>query len=178
MSYVHPPGDSAPVQPTPPEQAPPPRPHKQSPAPWIVGLLFAFGAGLVSGITVSGAAEESPTSSAGREPAAERPADPPEPDYYEPTPADFTLSVKTLEKRCFGSAGCNVVFQIEPTYSGGELDPSQTYRVVYEVTGGDDVHIGNMTVRGDQYSVEEQSHLGTPNSNATLEATVTDVSGA
>jgi hypothetical protein len=29
------------------------------------------------------------------------------------SPSDFTIGIKVLEKKCFGSAGCNIIYQIE-----------------------------------------------------------------
>ena len=46
----------------------------------------------------------------------------PEPTYADatelPAPEDFEISVRVTEKQCFGSAGCNVSFTIDPTYVG------------------------------------------------------------
>lgn len=58
----------------------------------------------------------------------------PEPQCDEPTTDSFELSVKTLEKKCFGSAGCNVTFRsevaaIDPLIS---IDLSMTYELTYD----------------------------------------------
>jgi hypothetical protein len=84
--------------------------------------------------------------------------------------------VKTLEKQCFGSAGCNVTFRIEVGYNGLPLDPATTYEVTYEVTGGEDPLINTLEVTGENASVPQEETLGTASSDAELVATVTDVS--
>lgn len=101
---------------------------------------------------------------------------PPEPDYHEPTAADFKLRVKTLDKECFGSAGCNVTFRVEVTYVPVlPLDPSKTYEVTYEITGGEEEMISTLEVTGDTASVPEDEFISTSSSKAQLKAKVTEV---
>jgi hypothetical protein len=35
-----------------------------------------------------------------------------------PEPSDFELTVKTLSKQCFGSAGCNITYRIQSGWDG------------------------------------------------------------
>jgi hypothetical protein len=35
-----------------------------------------------------------------------------------PEPSDFELTVKTLSKQCFGSAGCNITYRIQAGWDG------------------------------------------------------------
>ena len=101
---------------------------------------------------------------------------PPAPKVTAPTVKDFKLTVKTLTKQCFGSAGCNVTFRILVTYSGPELDPSKEYEVLYEVRGGEDGPIANkLTVSGGESSVDEEEMVSTPKSSTKLVAVVTDL---
>jgi hypothetical protein len=51
-----------------------------------------------------------------------------------PEPSDFELTVKTLSKQCFGSAGCSITYRIQAGWDGS-YDPDRTYEVVYEVRG-------------------------------------------
>lgn len=95
---------------------------------------------------------------------------------YVPTPADFTLEVVEIKRSCFGSAGCNVTFKINPTYNGPPVNSSKSYTVVYEVRGGDDVDSDNFTMRGSNASVNSDDHISTP-PNPTLTAEVTRVLG-
>ncbi|MFD9116223.1 hypothetical protein ACFU6M_06030 [Streptomyces bottropensis] len=57
--------------------------------------------------------------------------------YAALTPADFTMELRTTERQCFGSAGCNVT--VEPTLSYvGEwngVDPDAVYSITYEIRG-------------------------------------------
>ncbi|MFF8189656.1 hypothetical protein ACF05L_01940 [Streptomyces bobili] len=61
----------------------------------------------------------------------------PEPTYAALTPADFAMTLRTTERQCFGSAGCNVT--VEPTLSYvGEwngVDPDAVYSITYEIRG-------------------------------------------
>jgi hypothetical protein len=94
---------------------------------------------------------------------------------YSPTPADFTITIVVVEQSCFGSAGCNVQYTIDVGYVGSQLpDANTTYRVVYEVQGGEDPKIGSFTVRGSQVSVPSRDFISTP-PNPTLTAVPTNV---
>jgi hypothetical protein len=98
------------------------------------------------------------------------------PKVTEPTAKDFKLTVKTLTKQCFGSAGCNVTYRILVTYSGPTLDPSKEYEVLYEVRGGEDGPVANkLTVADGESSVDEEEMVSTPKSSTKLTAVVTDV---
>jgi hypothetical protein len=93
-----------------------------------------------------------------------------------PKARDFTLTVKTLEKTCFGSAGCNITYRIEVGYNGPTLDPSNTYEVVYEVRGGEDgPQINTLTVEGDQSSVDSEESISTSSASKKLTAVATSV---
>lgn len=95
---------------------------------------------------------------------------------YAPSVDDFELTVKTLAKECFGTAGCNATFRVELAYGGRELDPTTTYELTYEIHGGEDPLINTLTVTGDEYVVDEEEFIGTTSSNADLTAEVLDVS--
>ncbi|MEU5909396.1 hypothetical protein [Micromonospora sp. NPDC047527] len=101
---------------------------------------------------------------------------PPAPAYDEPTKSDFKLNVKTLRKQCFGSAGCNITYRIDVTYTGDGLDPSETYEVTYEVKGAEDPIINTFEVTGDSASVQQEETASTKRSGDKLTAVVTDVS--
>ncbi|MEU8298950.1 hypothetical protein AB0C04_16900 [Micromonospora sp. NPDC048909] len=164
---------------------------------WIVGgavlvLLLCFGGcGVLLATTGDGdtaepgkaAASTAPTASAttstpttaAAAPATTPPA--PLPLYDTPAKSDFTLKVKTLRKQCFGSAGCNVTYRIDVTYTGdGDLDPSTTYEVTYQVKGAEDPIINTFEVTGDAASVQQEEMASTRRSGDKLTAVVTDVS--
>lgn len=159
--------------------------------PWIVGVVVAFVAGVGAGsigqgddvgsaaATSSAPSEEEPveeTTEPEPEPEPE-PESESEPEYDEPTADSFELSVKTLQKKCFGSAGCNVTFRIEVAATDPmmSLDPSKTYELTYEIEGSEDPYINTLTIQGDGYEVDSEEFVSTA-SDVELEAVVTVVS--
>lgn len=98
------------------------------------------------------------------------------PTYETPTPASFTVTVKVLKKKCFGSAGCNVTYRIAPEYTGGALDPAVTWLVTYEVHGVEDgPAVNTFEVTGDEASFEAEELASTKSSKSKLSVKVTDV---
>jgi hypothetical protein len=95
-----------------------------------------------------------------------------------PAPSDFTIGVKVLREACFGSAGCNVTYQIEPKYTGAKSLDGKTFTVIYEVTGGEDSpQINNFEIRGDgMASFPKEEFISTSSSGSTLKAKATSVS--
>ncbi|MFI7214259.1 hypothetical protein ACIBP4_24055 [Micromonospora maritima] len=124
-------------------------------------------------VTPAGPTSAAPTTSAPTTaPASTAPA---LPLYDTPTKNDFRLKVKILRKQCFGSAGCNVTYRIDVTYTGSGLDPSKTYEVTYQVKGAEDPIINTFEVTGDSASVQEEEMASTKRSGDKLTAAVTDV---
>ncbi|MBY8870499.1 hypothetical protein K7640_01425 [Micromonospora sp. PLK6-60] len=95
--------------------------------------------------------------------------------FDEPTKKDFKLAVKVLRKQCFGSAGCNITYRIDVTYTGSGLDPAKTYEVTYEVRGGEDPAVNTFEVTGETASVQQEETGSTRRSGDKLTAVVTDV---
>jgi hypothetical protein len=169
---------------TTPTPVPQPPTKKSRRWPWIlvavVALFAAVGLGAALG---GGGTTETPSTSTSQESTADpveeevEPEPAPEPEYYEPTKRDFELTVKTLGKECFGSAGCNIEFRIEVTQDfTQQLDPLKTYEVTYEVRGTEDSpYINTLEVTGDEYYTDEYELAGTTTSGAKLTAVVTDV---
>lgn len=92
-----------------------------------------------------------------------------------PEAADFKLTPKITEKHCYGSAGCNVSFEVDLAYDGPTLDESDTWRLTYEVSGVDDGPlIGTLEVNGRRYD-RASENAGTKSSKAKLTIKVTDV---
>jgi hypothetical protein len=171
------------------ETAPQPTPQRHRKTPWLsVGALalsvgVGFGGGLITadaiGPNTNPAAAD--TQAANTEPAdgavdETKTEDEPEPSYS-PVPTDFDLAVKITRKKCFGSAGCNIDYQVELSYNGLQpLDDLISYDLTYEVTGGEDgPAINTLTVPGDAYSFEDSESASTASSSTVLKATVTDV---
>jgi hypothetical protein len=94
-----------------------------------------------------------------------------------PAPEDFTLSLKTTSKQCFGSAGCNVTVEPELGYDSIlPVDPDETYSITYEVQGGSDGPIIKTMELSDQTSLSYQPVvMSTDKSSAKLTAKVTAV---
>jgi hypothetical protein len=150
---------------------------------WILTTTIAL-ATLIIGIAIGSSGESTGTTTDTSPPATvvtdagAEPAVPPAgPDYYEPEAGDFELTVKTLSKECFGSAGCLIDFRIELaiTKTGVAFDPGITYELTYEVTGGDSEYINTLTIDGDEYSTDESESISTP-SDRDLTVKVLDVS--
>jgi hypothetical protein len=95
--------------------------------------------------------------------------------YDTPEASDFELTVKTLSKQCFGSAGCNVTYRIQAGWDG-TYDPDKTYEVVYEVRGDESgPQTNNFTVTGDQYQVPQEESASTSSAGVKLTAEATSV---
>ncbi|MFE0314204.1 hypothetical protein [Amycolatopsis sp. NPDC058986] len=94
------------------------------------------------------------------------------PPTVKASPEDFTIAVKILDKQCFGSAGCNVRYRIEPKSTSLCL-PSCT--VLYEITGGEYVRNGSFRMEGGEATIKDSELIGTKNSKAALTAKVTEV---
>jgi hypothetical protein len=95
--------------------------------------------------------------------------------YDAPEPSDFELTVKTLSKQCFGSAGCNVTYRIQAGWDG-TYDPAMTYEVVYEVRGDESgPQTNNFTITGDEYEISQEESASTRSSGVKLTARVISV---
>jgi hypothetical protein len=182
-------GDT-PTTSAPPEwgHAPPP-PRKRRP-PWYASPLFwtvtllGLAAALVFTIAMAGLPQDQPrtapaTTAANRAatPAPTSPptTEPPAPAYATPTPKDFKLTVKVLQKENFGSAGSNITYRIDAGWSK-TFDPAKTYEVTYEVRGGEDgPAINTLTVTGDEYEREREEFISTSSVSQKLTARVVAV---
>jgi hypothetical protein len=103
----------------------------------------------------------------------------PEEDLFTPHKSDFKIGLKIRKKECFGSAGCNVTYRIDPSYEGTEpLPDSGTIEVTYEVRGGEDgPQINTFTIDGDGSAhFDSEEDLSTPKSSTKLKAVATAVS--
>ncbi|ABM10882.1 MULTISPECIES: hypothetical protein [Mycolicibacterium] len=91
-----------------------------------------------------------------------------------PTPADFVVGVVITEQKCFGSAGCNYRYTINPQYISSKPLPERT-TVVYTVTGGEQDQVGNFTIDADGTATFDRETRISGEENANLQATVTQV---
>ena len=91
-----------------------------------------------------------------------------------PSKDDYEISVKTLSKECFGSAGCNVDARL--TVSGTPATNGVAVELTVKVTGGEDgAQIETISLDEDgQYSPVEV-YLSTRSSKSKVKATITAV---
>lgn len=124
-----------------------------------------------------GAVQAGPLPTASRAVVTVPPAEP-----YTPPPTvvpfslkDVALSVKTKEKKCFGSAGCNVVYEIK---AGWSRDLEEECEVTYEVKGFEDgAQVGTLTLRPDgKYEQDNYQYGSTTSSSKKLSVQATEVS--
>ena len=125
----------------------PGKPPKQKRFGWLT-LLIASAVALFVGTGIGAAGDPATTAvpaatvtatatetvEAENQPPSEEPE--PEPTE-EPAPvkfkrSDFTVGIKILSKQCFGSAGCNVEFRIDPQYVGSQPLPDTGVGIEYE----------------------------------------------
>lgn len=92
-------------------------------------------------------------------------------------PKDFTIGVKILEKQCFDTAGCDLVYQISPTYNGAQDISTGSWDVTYEVDGSSSGPIVNtFTMTNGTASFDKRDTAQTATSATQLTAHVTSVS--
>lgn len=184
----------------------PPAPYVQAPTGWssppgpmppaptkrrggMIALVAGLGALVLIGVAVLGAilssGNGSPAAAASPAPSwtsvfdGQGPATP-DKTYAPPAAKDFVLAVRITSKKCFGSAGCNVDFEVDLTYSGAGVEPGSAWSLTYDVQGGEDVFTDTLTmtfgddgIRG-KYTYSEGS-IGTTKSSAKLTAVVTAI---
>ncbi len=109
---------------------------------------------------------------------AQAPTEEPEEVYNEaPSSEEFTITLKTTSKQCFGSAGCNVTVEPKLSYVGLlPPDPDKTYSITYEVRGGEDGPVIQTMELTEQDSLSYRPvAMSTARSGADLTVKVTDV---
>lgn len=172
-------------EPTPPQPPILPLPAKRRIHPLVIVAAVAavgvlcLGVGIIGVLALGSKPGSQVTLAATTTPAAAKTAaaEPPKPTYHQPGKSDFVLTVKTLKKECFGSAGCIVNFRVDPKLNGDfTLDPSKEYELTYEIRGGEEPLINTMTITGDQYSHDDEETIETKSSKAKLTAVITDIS--
>lgn len=90
------------------------------------------------------------------------------------TKSTIALTVKTTEKQCFGSAGCNVQYEIRAAIAVG-VTPGDC-EVTYEVRGLQDAQIGTLTVLpSGRYTQDSYQSGQTSRASSKLKAVVTDI---
>lgn len=91
-----------------------------------------------------------------------------------PTAADFVVGVVVTQQKCYGSAGCNYRYTINPQYISAKPLPDKT-TVIFKVTGGDQDQVGNFTIDADGTATfDRETGISGPE-GADLRASVTQV---
>ncbi|MCF8611686.1 hypothetical protein L5G28_16190 [Gordonia sp. HY285] len=141
----------------------------------IAALLIAGASGGI-GYAFGSSGTEPTTTSASIEDETLPVADETTPEAIPVTASDITLDVLTEEKQCFGSAGCNVTISLSPTYAGtmSTLE-GRSFKVLYEIHGGDDPILDRFTMTGTRVSIDETLFVQTASSDAVITAEVTQV---
>lgn len=89
--------------------------------------------------------------------------------------ADFKIDLKILKKQCFGSAGCNVTYRIDPKFVGtGEL-PTGTIEVIYAVKGAESPIVNTFTIEDGEARFDSEETTSINKSSDKLTAAITEV---
>jgi len=146
--------------------------------------LFVVGFAIGRGTAPEGPAAKAPSTKASDDIsdywAAKEASDDETPEVETPAlelgPDDFALEVKIVEKQCFGSAGCNIEYKVEPTYKGQVADlEDETIDITFKVLGDDSgAQTGTITLDGGSYDLMTRS-ASTSGDAVKLKAKVTEV---
>jgi hypothetical protein len=111
--------------------------------------------------------------------AAHAPKLTPSPDEaISPTVADFKIKLRITSKQCFGSAGCNVQYEVEPVWQHPlPVTMDDDYDLTYKVMGDESGPIiDTLTVYANgKYSVPYTGFASTSNGGQTLTAEITRI---
>ncbi|WP_159769369.1 hypothetical protein [Streptomyces sp. HM190] len=186
MSNTTPPAAPDSPPPTPPQTLEPePKPKNHTNA-IIIGAAAAIIATIITtGIVVvqatnddSKPAAASSASSAPDEDVAEPAAEESEPTYAALTPSDFTMELRTTERQCFGSAGCNVTVEPVLSYVGewNGVDPDAVYSITYEIRGDKSGPVIETAELSDETSLSyTPTSISTVSSSKKVSVKITDV---
>lgn len=90
--------------------------------------------------------------------------------------ADVKLTVKITDKQCFGSAGCNIEFDVKAGWPEAAVPRGTECDVTYEVRGFTDPQTGTLTVRDDGTALTDSFNFGqTAKRSSKVTARVTEV---
>ncbi|MCG0062252.1 hypothetical protein L0F81_02935 [Streptomyces tricolor] len=178
--------DTTPTPPTPSfPPPPPPAPKKSRTHLVIIGSAAAVIAAVIgTGVVVvqSSNDDSKPTATATTSTPAEEAAtateEDPEPTYAEVTAANFTISLRTTKRQCFGSAGCNMT--VEPTLTlvgdSGSIDPDAVYEITYEIRGDESGPVIETAELSNQTSLNYRpSMISTASAGTKVSVEITDV---
>jgi hypothetical protein len=160
-------------QPWPPPIYRAPRPKQFGWLAMIIAVVGAFGLG--AAVVALGSTDSTGTPAVTPPLTAESAA---EPAGFTPKKSDFEIGINILEKTCFGSTGCSIIYRIEPKYVGNQEVPDDgTIEVSYRVTGDESGPRQNtFEIVGGQAEFDQEEFAGTRSSGTVLKAKVIEVS--
>ncbi|WP_108990432.1 hypothetical protein [Streptomyces coelicoflavus] len=181
--------NTTPPMPDFPPPTPPATPKKSRTNAIIIGAAAAVIAAIVgTGIVVvqaqdddskpAATAESSAPTEAPATTVAEEPEPELEPSYVEVDPDSFTIELRTTDRQCFGSAGCNMTVEPKLTFVGDstDIDPDAVYEITYEIRGGDSGPVIETAELSDQTSLNFMpTMLSTASAGSKLSVKITDV---
>jgi hypothetical protein len=95
---------------------------------------------------------------------------------YRPQAKDFRIKINQTKKQCFGTAGCNISFQIAPTYSGPLPDPTRIFTVSYKVTGSaSGAYVNSFTFQDGQAKYLHEEYISTKTDKVVPQASILQV---
>lgn len=177
MTYTTPPYVPGPP-PFPPAAAAPPPKKKRNALRWILTGVFSLIALFLAGsiiVAVNGGTKDKPAGA----PITTENTQAAAPVVNDPTTSpvtmtvnDIKLTVHTTKKDCFGSAGCNVEYEIKAALS---VHPTEC-QVTYDVHGLEDTQTGTLQFHADGTFEQDSYQAGeTSSSSKKLTAKVTEV---
>lgn len=90
--------------------------------------------------------------------------------------ADVKLTIKVTSKQCFGSAGCNVEFDVKAGWPESAVPRGTECDVTYELRGFTEPQTGTLTVRDDGQYLSDSFNFGqTAKRTSKVTARVTEV---
>jgi hypothetical protein len=177
-----------PAFPPPAPDGPPTQPKKSHTNAVIIGSAAAVIAAVVAtGIVVVQSGNDdgskpaaTAASSVPDDDAVTSAADEPdlEPTYEEVDADSFTIELRTTERQCFGSAGCNMTVEPELTFLGDSenVDPDAVYEITYEIRGDESGPVIETAELSDQTSLNyTPSLISTASASKKVSVKITDV---
>ncbi|MEU5892526.1 hypothetical protein ABZ835_37655 [Streptomyces sp. NPDC047461] len=102
----------------------------------------------------------------------------PTPTYAALAADDFMMGLRTTDRQCFGSAGCNVTVEPDLTYVGplNGIDPDAVYEITYEIRGDESGPVIATAELSDETSLNYRpSMISTASSSKKVSVKITDV---
>ncbi|MGK9463939.1 hypothetical protein ACSLFT_28495 [Streptomyces sp. G6] len=170
-----------------PDFPPPPAPKKNRTNQIIIGAAVAVIAAIIgTGVVVVQATNDDskPDATASSPASAEDAPAPaveeetePEPAYATLTADSFKMTLRTTERQCFGSAGCNVTVEPELEYLGIEtVDPDAVYGITYEIRGDESGTVIETAELSNGTSLNyTPTSISVPSTNTKVSVEITDV---